>query len=166
MKKNTWINRGLTLLLRTALLAMGTIVLLLCIFALPAMWRGVEEEYPTITYVFYSILLALYVAAIPFFITLFQSLKLLHYIDKGKAFSNLSVQVLKYIAYCGVVICFIFTAILPLLYVWAEYEDAPGLIVIGMMFVGASLTVSVFAAVMQRLLHEAITYKSENDLTV
>ncbi len=55
---------------------------------------------------------------------------------------------------------------LPLIYIIAEWDDAPGLILIGMVFVGASLVIAVFAAVLRRLLQEAIQIKSENDLTV
>jgi hypothetical protein len=160
------LKRGSTIFLRAAVFAIGAAVLAICIFALPATWRAVADEYPDITYVFYSILSALYIAAVPFFIALHQALRLLGYIDKNKAFSELSVRALRRIAYCGVSIGAIFTAILPLLYVWAQNDDAPGLILIGMILVGASLTVAVFAAVMQRLLREAIYIKSENDLTV
>lgn len=95
-----------------------------------------------------------------------QAIKLLGYVDKNKAFSKLSVIALRKIAYCGVAISITFAASLPFLYIWAEYEDAPGLIVIGMIMTLAPLAVTVFAAVVQRLLNEAIRIKSENDLTV
>jgi hypothetical protein len=39
-------------------------------------------------------------------------------------------------------------------------------IAIGLVIVGASVAVAVFAAVLQRLLENAIAIKSENDLTV
>lgn len=165
MKKKI-VHQASTLALRAAICVIGGIVLLLCIFALPAMWAGVAAEFPTITYVFYGILSALYIAAIPFFYALYQALKLLSYIDKNKAFSKRSVQALRIISYCGVFISIVFIAILPLLFEWAQYEDAPGLIVIGMLMAGASLTVAIFAGLVQRLLHQVISIKSENDLTV
>lgn len=161
-------QKGSTFFLRAAVTVIGAIVLSLCIFALPAMWIGVgtDEEYSDIAYAFYGILVALYVAAIPFFYALYQTLLLLRYIDKNKAFSLLSVRALKHITYCGLAICVAFITSLPFFYTWAQHDDAPGLIVIGMVFAGASLTVSVFAAVLQRLLKEAIAIKSEHDLTV
>ena len=55
---------------------------------------------------------------------------------------------------------------MPLLYLMAEIDDAPGIILIGMVIIFASLVVAVFAAVLQRLLKEAIYIKLENDLTV
>lgn len=169
MKKieKTVLNQASTLILRLAIFAIGAIVLALCVFALPAIWRAVPGEYPSyISYAFYAILAGLYVAAIPFFMALFQALNLLAYIDKNKAFSKLSVKALRKISYCGLAIAAVFTAMLPFMFVWAEADDAPGLILIGMAFVGASLTVAVFAAVMQRLLRQAIDLKNENDLTV
>ncbi len=48
----------------------------------------------------------------------------------------------------------------------AERDDAPGIIIIGMIMIFASLVIAVFAAVLQRLLKDAIDIKSENDLTV
>jgi hypothetical protein len=161
-------KKGSTIFLRAAVLAIGAVVLALCVFALPAMWMAVgsDEEYSAVAYAFYGILLAMYVAAVPFFYALYQALKLLSYIDKNKAFSLLSVKALKRIAYCALVISVIFAASEPFFYVWAQHDDAPGLIIICMIFVGASLVIAVFAAVLQRLLREAIKMKSENDLTV
>ncbi|MBP2113589.1 hypothetical protein J2Z70_003750 [Paenibacillus silagei] len=55
---------------------------------------------------------------------------------------------------------------MPLFYLMAEKDDAPGIIVIGMILIFASLVIAVFAAVLQKLLKDAIELKSENDLTV
>ena len=38
--------------------------------------------------------------------------------------------------------------------------------IVGMVLIFASMVIAVFAAVLQRLLQEAINIKSENDLTV
>jgi hypothetical protein len=161
-------KRGSTIFLRLSVLALGAVVLALCVFALPKMWISVgdDAEYKDIAYAFRLILVALYAAAVPFFYALYQALNLLNYIDRNKAFSKLSVGALKRIAWCGVVIAIVFAASEPFLYVWAEHDDAPGIILFGMILAGASLTISVFAAVLQRLLKNAINIKSENDLTV
>jgi hypothetical protein len=55
---------------------------------------------------------------------------------------------------------------MPLLYLMAEADDAPGIIVIGLVLIFASMVIGVFAAVLQKLLQEAIEIKAENDLTV
>lgn len=159
-------KRGSTLFLKGAVLAIGAAVLALCIFALPATWRAVPGEYPDITYAFYCILLAMYVAAVPFYIALYYTLRLLSYVDKNKAFSELSVKSLKAIKYCAVAISIVNAACLPFIYTWAQADDAPGLIIVGTVFSLAPFTVAVFAAVLQRLLKDALDIKSENDLTV
>lgn len=164
--KATIMKRGSTLFLKAAIVAIGAVVLALCIFALPATWRAVPGEYPNSTYVFYCILLAMYAAAVPFFYALYQALQLLGYVDKNTAFSDLSVKALKKIAYCGCMISALFAISMPFFYIWAENDDAPGLIIIAMVLVLAPLAVTVFAAVLQRLLKQAIAIKSENDLTV
>ena len=47
-----------------------------------------------------------------------------------------------------------------------EGDDAPGLVVLGLLIIFASLVIAVFAAVLQRLLNDAIQLKSDVDLTV
>lgn len=87
-------------------------------------------------------------------------------LDKNNAFSELSVRALKIIKYCAFTISILYTASLPFLYFIADEDDAPGLIVIGLVIIFASIVVAVFAAVLQKLLNNAIDIKSENDLTV
>lgn len=48
----------------------------------------------------------------------------------------------------------------------AKWDDAPGLILITMVLIGASFAVAVFSSVLQRLLQQAIEIKEENELTV
>lgn len=73
---------------------------------------------------------------------------------------------LKKIKYCAITISILHLFVLPLFYVFAELDDAPGVIFVGLVVPFASLVIAVFAAVLQKLLQEAIHIKSENDLTV
>ena len=108
----------------------------------------------------------MYASAIPFYFALYQAFKLLSYIDKNKAFSELSVKALKNIKYCAITISSLYVVVLPLFYLIAEVDDAPGYHIVGLVVTFASMVIAVFAAVLQRLLQEAIDIKSENDLTV
>ncbi|MBW7475306.1 DUF2975 domain-containing protein [Paenibacillus oenotherae] len=159
-------ERGTTLFLKAAVIVIGIPVLALCIFLVPEIARFITELYPEHTYLQYLVYIDLYAAAIPFYFALYQAFKLLGYIDNNKAFSELSVQVLKNIKYCAITISGLYVLGMPLFYLIAEKDDAPGIILIGMVMVFASLVIAVFAAVLQRLLKEAIDIKSENDLTV
>lgn len=97
---------------------------------------------------------------------MYQALRLLSYIDNNQAFSELSVKALKNIKYCAITISSLYVVFMPLIYLMAEVDDAPGIIVIGMVIIFGCSVVAVFAAVLQKLLRSAIEIKSENDLTV
>nr|MDH3154779.1 DUF2975 domain-containing protein [Bacillus licheniformis] len=159
-------KRGSTLFLKIAVILIGIPVLALCIFFVPEIANFATELYPGISYLKYLVYADLYAAAIPFYFALYQAFKLLSYIDQNKAFSELSVRALKNIKYCAITISILFAAGMPLFYLIAEMDDAPGIILIGLVLIFASMVIAVFAAVLQRLLQEAIDIKSENDLTV
>jgi hypothetical protein len=95
-----------------------------------------------------------------------QAFKLLRYIDKNKAFSQLSVYSLRNIKFCAITISTLHVLVLPLFYLFAEKDDAPGVIFVGLVVPFASMMIAVFAAVLQKLLKNAIDIKSENDLTI
>ncbi|WP_250622033.1 DUF2975 domain-containing protein [Bacillus subtilis] len=149
-----------------ALVLIGIPILALCIFLVPKIANYSAELFPNIAYIKYLVFIYLYVTAIPFYFALYQAFKLLSYIDKNKAFSGLSVRALKNIKYCAVTISIFYAAGMPVFYLMAEIDDAPGIIVIGLVIIFASMVIAVFAAVLQKLLKEAIDIKSENDLTV
>lgn len=159
-------NKGTTFFLKIAVILIGIPVLALCIFLVPEVGSYAAELYPDMAYIKYLIFIDLYAAAIPFYIALYQAFKLLSYIDKNKAFSTISVKALKNIKYCAITISILYVVGMPLLYLIAEKDDAPGIILIGLVIIFASMVIAVFAAVLQKLLKEAIDIKSENDLTV
>jgi hypothetical protein len=146
--------------LRLVIFLIGAAVLALCIFVLPIGIRSDTTGY------YRPILIGMYVPAIPFFWALYEALKLLKYIDKNTAFSPLSVKALKNIKYCGIAIGALYMVGLPFIFRAAELDDAPGAILIGLVIIGASIVVAVFAAVLEQVLHNAIAIKAENDLTV
>lgn len=153
-------KRGSTNILRGVVVLLGLIVLALCLLALPA---GISSDN---TGYYRPILLGLYIPAVPFFIALYQALKLLDYIDRDKAFSELSVGALKNIKYCALAISALFAAGMPYIFYAADRDDAPGVALIGFVIIGASFVIATFAAVLQKLIQNAVDIKSENDLTV
>ncbi|MBJ8005399.1 MULTISPECIES: DUF2975 domain-containing protein [Bacillus] len=155
-----------TLFLKTAIILIGIPVLALCIFLVPNIGNYAAELYPDIAYIKYLILINLYATVVPFYFALYQAFKLVSFIDKGNAFSKLSVRALKKIKNCAVTISILYVVGMPLFYLVAERDDAPGIIILGMLMIFASMVIAVFAAVLQRLLKDAIDIKSENDLTV
>ncbi|MFL0377018.1 DUF2975 domain-containing protein [Paenibacillus amylolyticus] len=157
-------KRGTTIFLKLAVLLIGVPILALCIFGIP--WLANNPVNPNYAGALYPIVIIMNVSVIPFIVALYQAFRLLSYIDKNEAFSLMSVKSLKTIKYCAIVISSLYFVMLPFVYVVAEKDDAPGLILMGMVPVFASLVIAVFSAVLQRLLQEAIDIKSENDLVV
>ncbi|MED3873968.1 MULTISPECIES: DUF2975 domain-containing protein [Lysinibacillus] len=152
-----------TLFLKIAVFLIGIPVLALCVWVVPRVALNTVEHSPTLTIV---ALIGVYATAIAYFVALFTTIKLLSYIDQNIAFSELSVKALIKIKYCAIIISSVYVVGMPLIYYAAEVDDAPGLILIGMVIIFASFVVAVFAAVLQKLLKNAIDIKSENDLTV
>jgi hypothetical protein len=161
MKSKTALAQtGSTVILRLAVLSFAAIILGLCLFALPA---GIaSDEFGLYRW----ILAGLYIPAIPFFYAIYHIMKLLQYIDQNTAFSDASVTALKRVKWCGGWIAGLLAAGMPYVYYVADKDDAPGVVALGCVLVGATIAFAVFAAVLQRLLQSAIDFKTENDLTV
>ncbi|MBS4192212.1 DUF2975 domain-containing protein [Bacillus sp. FJAT-49705] len=155
-----------TLFLKIAVILIGIPILALCIFLVPEIANIAAKLLPEFAYIKYLVYIVFYVSVIPFYFALYQAFKLLRYIDKNKAFSQISVKALKKIKQCAITISILHVLVLPLFYLFAERDDAPVVIFIGLLVPFASMVIAVFAAVLQKLLKEAIDIKSENDLTV
>jgi len=157
---------GTTFFLKATIMVLGIAVLALCVFLVPEIANYAVELYPDRSYLKSLVYIEFYGTSIPFYIALYQTLQLLSYIDKNQAFSELSVRALKNIKNCAITISGLYVLGMPLFYLVADKDDAPGIIVIGMVIIFASMVIAVFAGVLQKLLQEAIHIKSENDLTV
>ena len=160
-------KRGSTWFLRGVIVLMGLVALAVCIFALPPIARGAAIEYPIIAPVWlYLFIGGLYLSVIPFFVALLQGMKLLHYIDTNTSFSPVSLKALRIIKFSGIAISICYAAGIPYLFYVADFDDAPGLILLSVAFACVPLVVATFATVLQKLFQSALEIKSENDLTV
>jgi hypothetical protein len=153
-------KKGSTLFLKGVIYAIGLGVLVMCIYVFPK----IIGEFQIGGYD--PILIGMYLPAIPFFIALYQSLKLLGYIDSNNAFSTLSAQALRRIKYCGITISALYIIGMPFIFNVADKDDAPGVVAIALIIIFASFVIATFAGVLQKLLENVIALKSENDLTV
>jgi hypothetical protein len=153
-------KQGSTIFLRGVAILIGLIVLALCVFVLPVGLLTDNVGY------YRPLILGLYIPAVPFFYALYQALKLLGYIDNNMAFSELSVNALKNIKYCGYVISALFAVGMPYIFYVADRDDAPGVAAVGFVIIGASFVIGAAAALFQSLFQNAVDIKSENDLTV
>jgi hypothetical protein len=148
------------LFLKIAAVLMGIPIVALCIFVLPWLAKEAAEMSSNWAYLLYGVLIIISASVIPFFAALYQSFRLLIYIDKNKAFSELSAKALKNIKKCAAAFSFLYVLGMPLFYIIAELDDAPGIILIGMAIIFASAVIAVFADVLQKLLKAVIDKKS------
>ena len=139
-------GKGSTAILKGVVCLFGIIVLALCIFVLPL---GIGSDK---TGYYRPLLLGMYIPAIPFFVALYQSLKLLNYIDKNKVFSDASIKALKNIKYSAIAISLLYAAGMPYILYVADKDDAPGVVLIGLVIIFASFVIGTFAAVLQKLI--------------
>ncbi|MES3005235.1 MAG: DUF2975 domain-containing protein [Patescibacteria group bacterium] len=160
------IEKQSTNFLRLAIFVIGLIVLAFCVFALPSMWKGGSAEFPEASTSVFLIMLGLYATAIPFYIGLWQGLRLLKLIDKNMAFSEVSINTLRNIKYCLATISVLYVGGVPWLLPIAELDDAPGLILMGMVIACIPITITIFTGIVEKLLQNVVDIKSENDLTV
>lgn len=157
-------KRRTLLFLKTAVVIIAIIMLGLCVFWLPHMANVLATDNPEFAYLKLPVLFGLYATVIPFYVALYESFKLLNYIEAGNAFSIITVVSLKRIKECaGLIILLYIVGMLILTFLKALH---PGIALFGLGIVFASLVIAVFAALLQELLRNAIELKTENDLTV
>lgn len=157
-------EKGSTIFLKAVVIVIGLIVLGLCVFVLPRLIGA--ELTRTADFDYGYIFVGMYVSAVPFFFALYQALKLLGYIDKNQAFSQASVTTLKNIKFAALTISGLYGAGMPYVFYVADRDDAPGVVAIAFVIIGASLVIATAAGVFQKVFQNAVALKSENDLTV
>ncbi|TGG87516.1 DUF2975 domain-containing protein [Geotoga petraea] len=160
MKKST------TLFLKVAIVLIGIFVLAMCVLGFPSLLKDLSENPDPLNKYFYGIISIMYITVIPFFIALYQAIKLLNLIDQNKAFSELAVKNLKNIKICAFTISGLYVGAMPFFYLLGELDDAPGAILMGFMFFFAPLVIAFFASVLEKLLQQAIDIKKDNELTI
>jgi hypothetical protein len=163
-------KRGSTMVARGIVYLIGLAALSVLLILMPELAREEAAAHggnPPVTWPFFVAAGSLMA---PLFVALFQVLKLLSYIDSGKAFSHLSVKALGTIKLCAIVFSVMMVLAVAGMMIGARIyspgEDTPGFGVIGFVFILASSIIATFAAVLQRLLSDAIAMKDENELTV
>jgi hypothetical protein len=106
-----------------------------------------------------------YLGSIPFFVALYQALKVLGYAGENTIFKQEAVKALRTIKYCALALIG-FVAGAMVLILLSDEDNKPGGIFMGILITFPSIVVATAAAVVERILQNAVEMKSENDLTV
>lgn len=153
-----------TIFLRAVIIAIGVVVGLFAAFLLPRAINGATEDYSLGLSL--PMAIGVYAALLPFYFTLVQGFLLLGLIDKNQTFTTAAVSAFGRIKYAAIAVSLLFSASLPLFYAVADSEDAPGVMVIGLIITGIPFAIGVFAALLQQVFKSAVDIKKENNLTV
>lgn len=161
------VKLGSTFFLKVIAFLFGIAVLVVCIYWLPEAARRDGIERPG-DYSLYPLLACAYGICLTFSAVLYQIFKLLTYIEKNTAFSELSLQSLKLIKkYAFTAIFFILLAIVYLR-VLAQFtdDDSAGPISLGLMGILAISVIAAFVNVLQRPLKNLLDKQTKSDLHV
>ena len=157
-------KKGSTLFLKLVISVVGIVILAGLIWFPQTEGRAANLDLvhiyadPLIMYV--------YVASIPFFVGLYQAIKILGYVDRNKVFSQSAVNALRTIKYCALAIPALIILALVYIRFYANGDDSAGPTAVGIVTSIASIVVATAAATFEKLLRNVVDIKSENDLTV
>lgn len=155
---------GATVFLRGVLVLIGIGVL--AFLLVEPHFEGVNAHATAFEIYFEDPFLAyVYVAAIPFFMGLYHAFKALGYAGRNQEFSPAAVRSVRTIKYCAIALL-VFVIGAEVMIVSQESDDHAGGVMMGAFIFFVSLVVATAAAVLERVLQNAVDLKSEHDLTV
>ncbi|MBN8820579.1 MULTISPECIES: DUF2975 domain-containing protein [unclassified Spirosoma] len=108
-----------------------------------------------------------YAASSAFFVALYKAFKLLGYIGQDKVFSPNSVGALKSIKHCAIVLGSLI--VLAGVYVKINHhkdDDPAGFLAMCIVATFGATVMATAAAIVEKILQNAVDMKSENDLTI
>ena len=164
-----------TFFMRVIVVLLGLVILIPCILFLPhvveilksALEEMSSQEGSLFAVMYFLVYIAIYFALIPFLMAIYQTLKLLGYIDVKETFSEKTIKALKTIKNCAIAILSIYIiGVMPIICYFAIYNGMPSGIIIWAALSLIPMAIAVFASMLGNLIKEAIDIKSENDLTI
>jgi hypothetical protein len=142
-------NRVATFFLRTVIYTAGAVILVLCTFWLPEMASSAAIQNPQYAYLRYPIQMGIYLTTIPFYLALYQSLNLLNWFRSSDPVSGRVSSSLHQIEVSGFGIAVMYLA--GLLFLGWQNALHPGIALMGVALLIASLTVACFAALLRQV---------------
>ncbi len=157
-------KKGSTTFLKAVVFLIVIPVLAMC-FWVPKVAGRDAAAHPESAYLQYPFIICSYILAIAFFVAVYQTFKLLTYIDGNKAFTELSLHALMVIKKCAITICTLIVVGSVFVAIFLE-GDRTAVMMLGLLGTLASTIIATFANLLQKLLKETILRQVENELTV
>jgi hypothetical protein len=145
-------KRNSTFLLKVVSFVIVIPMVSLFILLLPWVISGLTEVIPVSNYIKYLGFIGLYGAIIPFCFGIYQIIKLFNYI-KNKVSSELYLETLKNIKYSSLTVSFLYVLGMPLLYLMADKDDAPGILLFGLIVFLVNCMSAIFSDVFEKRSH-------------
>ncbi len=138
-----------TIILRIIALLFALAGLVVCVFALPSFSASLVKFYPAQSFWRYPVLAGLYAAAACYFFALSHFWLLLNGIDRD---GTLPVKSLRAIRHSAIVFCVLYALFaMPTIYLLADLDDAPGLILMGAFLDAIPVGVAALTVVLERI---------------
>jgi hypothetical protein len=155
------VKRGSTTFLKVIIILVGIAVLTLCIYWMPVLTIKDVKAHPGGDYSLYPLLVCAYGICITFSFTLYQVYKLLTYIERNNAFSELSLKSLKVIKKCAFTAIFFIVLMIISLKVISKItgDDAAGPISLSLMGILATSIITAIVDVLQKPLKDFLDEK-------
>jgi uncharacterized membrane protein YuzA (DUF378 family) len=158
------VKQGSTTFLKVIIFLIGIAVLALCIYWLPVIAIREPKAHPGV-YSLYPLLGYAYGCCIAFSVALYQAFRLLTYIERNNAFSELSLKSLKVIKKSALTTIFFIVLGIVYLKVLAKVtgDDPAGPISLSLMGILATSIITAIVDVLQKLLKNLLDTKPKND---
>ncbi|PGY06825.1 DUF2975 domain-containing protein [Bacillus sp. AFS031507] len=158
------VKRGSTTFLKVIILLAGIAVLALCIW-LPEIAIRDARVHPDTAYFLIPFLVCAYGFCITFFVVLYQAFKLLTYIERNNAFSELSLKSLKVLKKCTFAVIFFIVLGIVSLKVLSKVtgDDPAGPISLSLMGILATSIIAAIVDALQKPLKNVLELKPKND---
>jgi len=145
-------KRNSTFLLKVVSFVIVIPMVSLFILLLPWVMSGLAEVIPVSNYIKYLGFIGLYGAIIPFCFGIYQIIKLFNYM-KNKVSSELYLETVKNMKYASITVSFLYVLGMPLLFLMADKDDAPGILLFGLIVFLVNCVSAILSAVFERRRH-------------
>lgn len=126
------------------------------VVSLTSIVTGYTSEDPSISWAFNMAMILIMVIVFPYIYSIVLSISLLNQVERDSLYSNSALISLKRIGVCGVVVGCLFLLIeIPTVFI-AEYDDAPGLIIVVFLFGLLSFGVTAFSVMISKLVSNGL----------
>jgi len=157
---------------RISILFLQAVVLLIGIVALIVIIRfplteGRAQNLDLFSIYIDPFIMYAYASSIAFFVALIKTFKLLGYIRQNKLYSLNAVRTLRSIKYCAIILGLLIAAAGIYIRLFHNKDDDPaGFLAMCIVLTFISIAIATAVAVLEEILQNAVTMKTENDLTI